>query len=119
MESHIHYPTNKLEVLMCVTTDKEVDCKKKKKNNNNNKKKKNEKKGKYCSFLSEQNYDLILDRMEEGFHILVAGSVDEFPQTLIHHEPRGSLLFTFDNLQDIKTPNFIQKFLEHEQQEQD
>jgi hypothetical protein len=85
LESRIHWPASKLEILLCMKSNDDKSTKKTK----------HRRHGRGQSYgLTDANYDLILDRMEEGFQIMVATSQED----LLGHPPRGSLLFTFDSV---------------------
>jgi hypothetical protein len=99
LESRIHYPVPKLEILLCVVE----------KSNNKNTEKRPLPHG-----LSDENYNLILDRMEDGFRILVTSTSkhDDSFQDLLEHPPRGGLLFTFDSVNEIPSPDFLKDHVE-------
>jgi hypothetical protein len=112
IESHIHWPAEKLELFLCIVDD--GNTKKKRIDTNNNKKKSKNNKRQLPHGLSDDLYNLILDRMEDGFRILVTSvTVDDRANNfLLENPPRGSLLFTFDSIDAIPSADFLQRYVE-------
>jgi hypothetical protein len=96
LSSYVHWPLDRLEILLCMDDDD------------------HEQEGgedssagdrlRTRSGLTEDNYQLILALMEEGFHMFVAASAED----LLKRPTRGSLRFSFDRIHDIPHPDFVQ-----------
>jgi hypothetical protein len=109
-ESHIHWPIEKLELFLCIVDDGSTRERIPKRNNKNSKNNKRQ----LPHGLSDDLYNLILDRMEDGFRILVTSVTADHPTDhfLLKNPPRGSLLFTFDSIDAIPSADFLQRYLE-------
>lgn len=91
----IHWPVDRLEVLLSIDSDKQ------------NKECNSRKDRRTRSGLTEDNYQLILNLMEEGFCMVVTRS----PEVVLERPTSGSLLFSFQSICDIPHPCFVQEYL--------
>ncbi|KAG7349878.1 hypothetical protein IV203_012475 [Nitzschia inconspicua] len=102
-QSHISWPADKLEFIFCIVHDR-IDSKKKRKD-------KKKKKRALPYDLSEELYNLILDRMEDGYRILVTSTSDNADGFLWNSPPNGSLLFTYDSIDKIPSADFLREYI--------
>jgi hypothetical protein len=108
-ESHLRWPAHKLELFFCFVDDGNTP----KRIHKTNKKKTKNNKRQLPHGLSDVIYNLILDRMEDGFRILVTSATpdDRAYNFLLKNPPRGSLLFTFDSIDAIPSAGFLQHYV--------
>lgn len=99
ISSYIRWPRNKLEILLHIDDNEDEEGGENRSNSPKVKQTRSE--------LTDENYQLILDLMEEGFHLSVSTCVND----LLERPIRGSLLFCFERIEDISHPNFIQNYL--------
>jgi hypothetical protein len=103
LTTYIRWPMCKLEILFCI-----VDIEDEEESSSSSSSKNNTSMVRQTSSgLTEENYKLILELMEEGFHVHVLTC----PEDLLQHPNQGSLLFSFDRIEDIPHRNFIQNYI--------